>query len=94
MFEDVSLLSDTKQLNGVSQFALQCTNPPTSVNSVRIDVGGEEIKNDITFGGQEKTNNCQCCPGGHSTFQCCPVGDPYYSWWSIWAMWYICLPKK
>ena len=42
MFEDVSLLSDTKQLNGVSQFKqLSMTETPETVNGLEnvLEVG-------------------------------------------------------
>lgn len=79
MFEDVSLLSDTKQLSGVSQFQVRCTDTPVSVNSIQIDTAGMELKN-VNIGEPRSANdNCQCCPGVISTFQCCPVVDPLYA---------------
>lgn len=65
-------------------------------------------------GDQKKTSNCECCPGGRSTFKCCPIGDtsdpdlyfadssyskpsyldPFCLCLTLWAVLYICDPKK
>ena len=56
MFEDVSLLSDTKQLSGVSQFQVRCTDTPVSVNSIQIDTAGMELKN-VNIGEPRSAND-------------------------------------
>ena len=45
MFEDVSLLSDTKQLNGVSQFQqLSMTEKPETVNGLKVGDTPDQLR--------------------------------------------------